>query len=283
VSDPIKGGYIMLYRSFQDSAFWEERRIFSRAEAWLDILMEARWREEPKEVQIKNITLLCHRGEVLYSTKTWAQRWGWSPSKVQRFLHALSDDRKIKTKRPRIVLKNEGVTVRITVSNYDLYQRSRSAGEAQVTRKRSADEAQVTPTEEGKNSEELKEGKESILSRADSESVRSHCGSYAADVLSIIELRPEFRCLVNVAERVAKTLNDHKGNPAAERNLDDFLLNMKVDLNPPATPTAIIGALKSYLNQPERKSNANTNRNQKRSSRKANDVGRASGEGLPEL
>ena len=154
-SDPRHGGYIMLYRSFQDSAFWEERRVFSRAEAWLDILMAARWQEEPKEIQIKNVTLLCHRGEVLYSSKTWAKRWGWSESKVQRFLHSLAGDRKAKAKRPRIVLKSEGVTTRITISNYALYQSTRSGDEGQVKGKRSGDEGQAKATEEGKDTEEI--------------------------------------------------------------------------------------------------------------------------------
>lgn len=60
-------GFIALYRKFQDNFLWKERRIFSRAEAWLDILMEARWKSEPEQVLIGNKTLYCNYAECLYS------------------------------------------------------------------------------------------------------------------------------------------------------------------------------------------------------------------------
>ena len=56
-----------------------------------------------------------------------------------------------------IVLKNETVTTRLTICNYESYQTERNADETQMKRKRNAGETQTTPTKEG---EERKEDKE---------------------------------------------------------------------------------------------------------------------------
>ncbi len=38
MSDSKKQGYIKVYRKFFASAFWGEKREYSKAEAWLDLL-----------------------------------------------------------------------------------------------------------------------------------------------------------------------------------------------------------------------------------------------------
>jgi hypothetical protein len=151
--DTIRGGYIMLHRQFQSHDFWRERRAFSRAEAWLDILMAARWQEEPGEVRIGNMLLHCGRGEVLYSMKNWAQRWGWSEAKVKRFLDSLDAKRNPKLKRSMIEVSNEVKTTRIKVCNYDAYQTTRSANDAETNPKRSDSDFQAVTTEEVKKEE----------------------------------------------------------------------------------------------------------------------------------
>lgn len=151
MSEPIRGGYIMLHRQFQSHDFWKERREFSRAEAWIDILMSARWQEEPGEVRIGNVLLLCGRGEVLYSMQTWAARWGWKVSKVKRFLYSLAANRKADCKRTMIELSNERVTTRIKICNYDVYQTARTGNELETDGKRTGNEPQADTTEEEKN------------------------------------------------------------------------------------------------------------------------------------
>jgi hypothetical protein len=151
MNEPIRGGYIMLHRQFQSHDFWKERRAFSRAEAWLDILMAARWQEEPGEVRIGNTLLLCGRGEVLYSMQTWASRWGWTVSKVKRFLYSLAANRKPDCKRTMIELSNELVTTRIKICNYDAYQTARTGIEPETDGKRTGIEPQSDTTEEEKN------------------------------------------------------------------------------------------------------------------------------------
>jgi len=155
-----KPGYIALYRKIQDNFLWEEKRVFSKAEAWIDILMEARWKEEPKEIVIKNKRLVCNYGQCLYSLETWARRWNWNKTKVRRVLELFQ-------KCSMIVLESVTVSVRITVCNYGQYNPKRNTNETEVKRKRNRSETEVAPTEEGNKEKNVKnEGKE-ILSAPD--------------------------------------------------------------------------------------------------------------------
>ena len=142
--------WIKLHRKIY--AHW----IFKDAErlrAWIIILGHVNFKEE--KVALGNDLLICKRGESLMSLDSWAKLFGknWNKSKVRRFLNLLQND-------SMIVLTNEKITTRLTVCNYDTYQDERNTSETQVKRKRNASETQVTPTKEGKEEEELKEGKE---------------------------------------------------------------------------------------------------------------------------
>jgi hypothetical protein len=113
--------------------------------------MAARWQDVSGEVRIGNTLLLCGRGEVLYSMKTWASRWGWTVSKVKRFLYSLAANRNPDCKRTMIELSNERVTTRIRVCNYDVYQSARTAIEPQTDGNRTGIEPQSDTTKEEKN------------------------------------------------------------------------------------------------------------------------------------
>jgi hypothetical protein len=117
--------------------------------------MSARWKTEPAEVLIGNTTLLCQRGEILFSIPTWAKRWGWSESKVKRFLHSLAANREKDGKRPRIELQNERKTTRIKVCNYEAYQTARTASEPPADGNRTASEPPAVTTEEENNSKNI--------------------------------------------------------------------------------------------------------------------------------
>jgi len=139
-------GYIRLWRKIQENFLWKEHREFSKAEAWIDILMEVRHDPKPTEIAIGMKVLICNQGESLYSLATWAKRWNWSKSKVRRVL-------KLFASRSMIVVTNETVTVRIKVCNYQTYNKVRNGNESEMKRKWNASETQVAPN---KNEEERK-------------------------------------------------------------------------------------------------------------------------------
>jgi len=136
-------GYFKLYRKIQDHVFYKEKRVYSKFEAWLDLLMEARYIEEPNEVILGSTILTQNYGECLKSNRTWATRWGWSEPAVRRFFKLLE-------KLGQIRRTNEKITTRITILNYTEYNQSRRTSDAQVTQERRSSDAQVTTKEERK-------------------------------------------------------------------------------------------------------------------------------------
>ena len=84
-----EAGYIKLYRKFRSNGLWTERRTFSRAEAWLDLLMDAHYGQDPRQQGVGLTTVEVRRGEVVGSLRYWGGRWGWSKSRVARFIEML--------------------------------------------------------------------------------------------------------------------------------------------------------------------------------------------------
>jgi len=117
-------GYFALWRKFQEHRFWKEKRVFSKAEAWIDILWETQHKKEPQQVVFGMKVLICNYGESLKSIRTWAKRWGWGRPKTHRFLKLLQNMRQIDT-------VSETVTTRITVLNYKEYDPRNSCSETQ--------------------------------------------------------------------------------------------------------------------------------------------------------
>ena len=118
------GGYIKLYRKIQGNFLWTERREFSKAEAWIDILMEANY--SAKTATAGDGAVECGRGQSINSLDTWQRRWRWnSKTRVRRFLLMLQDSGMVR-------YENETKTVRITVCNYDAYNSERNESETQT-------------------------------------------------------------------------------------------------------------------------------------------------------
>lgn len=143
-------GWIKLHRSIKEHWLYEEKRKFSKLEAWIDILLTVNFKKGKTIIKGKLIEI--NRGESIISLDSWAKRWNWDKSAVRRFLDVLQ-------KENAVVIKNETVTTRLTVCNYDSYQDMRNADETQMKRIRNADETQMTPIEEEKEKQEEKETK----------------------------------------------------------------------------------------------------------------------------
>lgn len=77
-------GYIKLWRKIWTHKFFQEKRNFSRFEAWIDLIMQANGKE--KEIIFDGKPLLIKRGQFLTSQRRLADRWGWSKTKTRDFL-----------------------------------------------------------------------------------------------------------------------------------------------------------------------------------------------------
>lgn len=116
-------GYLVLSRKLFSSFLWEEKRVFSKFEAFMYLLYHAQYGKEQRKVLIKNKILIQNRGELLRSQRRLASDFGWSQKKVHNWLKMESDN-------ATIGITLESVTTRITILNYNKYQEIASLKES---------------------------------------------------------------------------------------------------------------------------------------------------------
>ena len=83
---------------FQVERGWREHDLFvgepySRGEAWLWLIESACWKAT--KAKIKGQVVALQRGQLSFSIRFLAEKWGWDKMKVQRFLTELKAQRMI--------------------------------------------------------------------------------------------------------------------------------------------------------------------------------------------
>ena len=106
-------GWISLHRKIQDHEIFNEKRVYSKFEAWIYFLLNAN-HKEGKSVKNSNV-ITIKRGQLLTSKKKLREIFGWSNTKLNKFIEVLEVERMIHTK------STSKYTV-ITIENYDFYQ-----------------------------------------------------------------------------------------------------------------------------------------------------------------
>lgn len=109
-------GWICLWRNVRDKKFYREKP-FCEFKAWCDVLLEANWAEKKDK-----FGELVPRGSFNTSQQKLAKRWGWSRSKVQRFLDKLETEQRIEQLTGQL-------RTQIRVTNYEQYQQVALASE----------------------------------------------------------------------------------------------------------------------------------------------------------
>jgi len=141
--------FLPLSRKILDHDLWQEKP-FGKGQAWIDLLLLARWKDEPKTIYIKNQKYIINRGQLVYSMKSLAKRWGWDRAKVKRLLDRLQIEHQIEH-------HSDNVTTCISIIKYNSYNQ----GEHQTNTERTPNEHQTNTKEEG---EERKEGEDKKVS-----------------------------------------------------------------------------------------------------------------------
>lgn len=114
-SDPGEFGYIRISRKFfETNESWLERREFSRAEAWIDLIQMAAWKDHARLVGNEMVEL--KRGELLASIRFLSKRWVWGIKKVRLWITMVTGFGQIRAQR-----ETHYGTVYLIV-NYDEYQ-----------------------------------------------------------------------------------------------------------------------------------------------------------------
>jgi Tfp pilus assembly protein PilE len=91
---------------------WQDKP-FARGQAWIDILLMVNHQDE--KILFDGGLVDVKRGSRITSVRKLCNRWGWSNTKVVKFLEILQDEKMLSYE------SNKKKTV-ITVVNYDLYQ-----------------------------------------------------------------------------------------------------------------------------------------------------------------
>lgn len=162
MGEPLKAqGWIKLHRRLQLHWLWEEKRVFSRAEAWIDLLMMAN--HQDTRFVLGNELISAQRGEVITSELKLMARWGWSKAKVRAFLKLLEND-------SMIAKKTDRKKTALIIVNWALYQVEETAKEPQKNHEETAKRPQKDTIKNEKNEEE---GQEALYICPSSENTHS--------------------------------------------------------------------------------------------------------------
>jgi hypothetical protein len=143
-------GYYLMHRNWHENPVFQNEPFCERM-AWVWLIEEAAWKPTRKRVGGNIVTL--ERGQLAHSTRFMAEAWGWSKSRVSRFLRKLRQVGMI-AGQPA----GQGNVV-LSICNYDNYQVSRdSSGTASEAP--SGTVAGQQRDSSGTNQNEGKEGKE---------------------------------------------------------------------------------------------------------------------------
>ena len=138
--DETNSGWISIYRRIREHWIWQDPVKLQR---WLDLLLEVN--HTGRKVNLGCAIIECERGQSIRSLSNWAKRWKCSKSSARRFLELLEKDQ-------MIVSESVSKTTRITVCNYDYYQKTRNDDEPIENRSRNDDEPIADPNNKGNNS-----------------------------------------------------------------------------------------------------------------------------------
>lgn len=117
-------GYLPIWRKFFDEhPFWKQKRRFSKAEAWIDLLRMAHFGDEPREQIIYGRVFTINYGEIVTTARYCAMRWRWPKTTGQRFFNLLKN-------MQQIGLKTDQGLTRIIILNYSQYDIRRATERA---------------------------------------------------------------------------------------------------------------------------------------------------------
>lgn len=105
-------GWVKIYREIMDNDLWEDKP-FARGQAWVDLIMLANHKDH--EFLFNSTFLNVTPGTVVTSKRMLGERWGWSRTKVTKFLNELEMVEMISQ-------KSDTQKTVIKLVNYEKYQ-----------------------------------------------------------------------------------------------------------------------------------------------------------------
>lgn len=110
----MSNGWLKLHRKMFNNPMWEEKREFSKFEAWIDILQMVSYTNKNK-MYISGQLCEWNRGQYPISISFLCDRWNWTPKKVRTYLKRAEQNKQIS-------LFRASKWTMLTVCKYDSYQ-----------------------------------------------------------------------------------------------------------------------------------------------------------------
>lgn len=105
-------GFIPIRRSLFDHFLFKENRVFSRFEAWLDLIQMATFQEENAQM-VKGKLIVCKRGQLVASIRFLQERWNW------KSMHKVIDYLELLRSQNMLSLDKENGVSKITLINFE--------------------------------------------------------------------------------------------------------------------------------------------------------------------
>ena len=135
-------GWVSIHRQLQDNWLWEDKP-FSYGQAWIDLILLANHAEN--RFPLGNEIVTVPTGSLITSELKLMDRWGWSKTKVRRFLALLEND-------SMIVKKTDRKKTTITIVNYSVFQESETTKRPKKDQKKT-DERPIKDTNNNVNND----------------------------------------------------------------------------------------------------------------------------------
>ncbi len=154
-------GWIKLHRKSLDHWLYNENRPHTKREAWEDILIMCN--HEDNKFMINGELIHCNSGQSVMSLKSWSKQFKWSIQSTRTFFNILEKDK-------MIVVEGLKYSTRITVCNYDIYQKQQQTDNKLITNCQQTDNILLTTNKKNKNDNNEKNvKKEELLSKIQEE------------------------------------------------------------------------------------------------------------------
>ncbi|MFC1730363.1 hypothetical protein ACFL6I_08510 [candidate division KSB1 bacterium] len=135
-------GWVAIPRDIINHWSWLEfGYTYTPFHAYVDIIMSVNWKDN--SFSYKGNVIECKRGQMLYSLRKLASKWGWSTTRVSRFLKNLEEEGKIETEKLHKVS-------RLTLCEFERYNPAKDRSEMKI-------ETQKKRTEDKLNKERKKQ------------------------------------------------------------------------------------------------------------------------------
>lgn len=139
-------GCIIIDRAWFSDRRWLAEKPFRKADAWLDLISLAN--AAPTDLVIRGIHIPLERGDVGWSIKSLAERWGWGQGKVRATLELWAKD-------GQITFKPGNETTITHIVNYASYQDGLNPQKAAVRVPVSVPDNEQTESKAGADREQI--------------------------------------------------------------------------------------------------------------------------------